>query len=352
MSGRSLSSALVTAACALTVGCGWTLGLGDYANAPEDGGIGDALSEDSASADASSDTPSTTDAPQVDCASDPRFACVPEVPSAWEGPYEIFEGEGNPLPTVPACGGLFPSPAFDGQASPSGLPASCACSCAFSGTCGSDAVTFRFKSSCAPPNCAGATPLPKNVCVDVSAAITACTALVAFTGGTAPTGTCAPAASTTLPPAFTKEIHACGTGAVAPQRGCPGTDVCAPKPAPMFDGNCIARPGMHACPAGYGAQRIYYGGSADSRDCTACGACGAASAVTCSAPTVSLWSNTTCTGAPTSTKLSPVACTSSVGTMAMKYTDNGATGTCGTSAVGSPTGSVTPTMPMTFCCTN
>jgi hypothetical protein len=354
VSRLSLSSTLVTVACAMVVGCGWTLGLGGYSNAPDDGGVDDGRLDESVAPEGSSDTQSNTDTSAVDCTSDPNFACVPAVPRPWDGPYEIFEGTGNPRPSVPACGGLFPTSAFDGQSSPSGLPASCGCTCAFSGTCGSVAVTFRNKASCAPPNCGGATPLPKNVCVDVSAAISACTALVAFTGGATPTGTCAPTASTTLPPAFTREIHACGIGGVAPQRGCPGTDVCAPKPAPMFDetNHCIALAGMHECPAGYGAQRIYYGGASDSRDCTACGACGAASAVTCSAPTVSMWSNTTCSGAPTATNAAPMVCTSSVGTMAMKYTDNGATGTCGAATAGSPTGSVTPTLPMTFCCMN
>ncbi len=317
---------------------------------PEDAEGGDAEDVDDAEtgvpdgALADEDAESDTGARPIECSS-----CLPLVPNGWYGPLAVHEGYGGGA--APPCSGDFPNKIYDGLSNPDAPSAQCSCSCSAPAgvTCSAPQTKFfddpTCLLTCGSPNGDGALTCAKP-------GTTYCDAkkISAFsvTASTASGGTCTPSRTAAVPPmTWGAQIRLCGRANVA--ASC-ADGTCVGATLPPFDATnrCVLRPGTWECPAGYPQRRVFYEGGSDTRSCSSC-TCGAAAGVTCEA-SVSTYGSSSCSGAPTTTKRVPVACTSTTGVERLSVSTPTPTGgSCPTSG-GVPLGSFTPETPSTVCC--
>lgn len=219
----------------------------------------------------------TNDAPPGDALGEPpptctgNFFCVPDVPSGWQGPLELYFGT-NP-PPVCITGFAQSVGAFDGLQAPA---ANCGCACGASTlTCNPPSVVISVNATCGTAFCA-TDMLALNVCTTVderTQCLDASPLDVTFNGGSTVMGPCAPQATRDVP-AYSWSIQARGCAATAAmaQVDCASGQVCAPKPEPGFIQRlCVARAGDMSCPGnGYGVKHLFYTSVDDSRNCTSC----------------------------------------------------------------------------------
>jgi hypothetical protein len=288
----------------------------------------------------------------VDCA-DPMcmsqgFACVPAAPSGWTGPGAYYSGAS----AAPSCPGGYPTDSLDGNSDVVGSPAMCSCSCgAVQGAgCSSVGLTYYQQLNCGGGSC-GTDSLPPSFCV-----VAPCDAKsVAASPPTVQGGACTPSANDTIPPVtWSKSQRGC-TGQVG--GGCGAAMVCAPPVAsPFAPTRCVYSPGTQPCPAGYAnPSTTAYGGVNDTRGCTAC-SCGGAAGLSCSQPTVTLWTDSVCSQQQLSTIPADGSCAQlgGGGNMIPKGGEASAFGLQGVGSCpaggGAPQGSVTPAKPTTVCC--
>jgi hypothetical protein len=286
--------------------------------------------------------------------------CAPTPIVGWAGPVALYQG---PLDaSVPACAsGYEDQPTFLGHGgfdADAGVTTCSACSCAPGGSCSSPELSFYSDSDCST-SCSSPEPL-------ASACVTAPSCDYFEVGPSTPTGEActASAVTATTPSPWSIVVSACTptSGAQAPSCGSGG--ICLPTPlAPQIAGFCISQPGVVACPSGpYSVHRVYYGGLADTRGCTPC-ACSTTSAPQCTGGEGLPYTEPSC-GVPIPSSipfLVPSHCAATsfsselvpAGGFELYQMPTLAPATCAaTSSGGEPTGSVAPTQPTTFCCTD
>jgi hypothetical protein len=279
-----------------------------------------------------------------------RATCVGAPPANWQGPYAIYEGMGSPLPTPPDCAraGAYSIDAYDGTGALQAGPAQCSCECgAVTGaSCGPPAINFYSDGSCTK-SCPLASQVIGSTCTVLSVA--GCGGLHFTLSSGAPSGRCAPAASTTLPALeWQTNARLCGLPSSPPTSGCEAGRVCAPSTGlPFESAYCLARAGDWTCPSLYPARRTFYASAVDSRACGAC-TCQSPTGVQCTAA-VSTFGDANCNGG-VMMESAPAACSSAGLKAAMATGDTATGGSCAPSG-GAPMGTVTPSTPTTVCCT-
>jgi hypothetical protein len=284
---------------------------------------------------------------------DGACACVPTVPAGWEGPLEIFEGTGAPGSPGPSCGANYGAEAYLGFVTPDAPAATCSCSCAApAAACGPPVLEYFNDGTC------------EESCDTASQAIgPGCTALGASddckgggthytikSGAPMPGGSCKPVAATSVAAlSWASRAHLCAATTPLTTAACAMGNVCAPATDVGFEPTtrCVVHQGASPCPPAYPSSRTYYESAADDRGCTAC-TCGPPSAGACGNATVSLYARTDCSAGGVPIMASP-ACLPLEGAMSAGPSPNAAP-TCAP-AGGQPTGMVTPTSPLTVCCT-
>jgi hypothetical protein len=332
---RALLKAAVLGAASASMACG-----------------GDAFTAESGSEDGGTSHDSPVDAfsePPPTCSG--AFACVPDVPTGWQGPMEVYAGAAAP----PACKVGFAQSvgANDVLQAPA---ATCDCSCGPSTTtCNPPTMAFYDSMTCGAVASCTSTSLSPNVCQTLderSHCVGALTLDVSLLAGTSVVGSCTPAPMRNVP-AYSWGIQARGcVSTVAPaQVDCGSGKICAPTPEPGFAQTlCIGHPGDVACPGGgYGVKHVYYTSVDDTRTCTGC-TCGAPTGGSCSFFSVTGYasSNQSCTGKavtyPPGTKCAGVQQPGD-----FRLTLAPTNGSCAAST-SSPMGMATPTGPVTVCC--
>jgi len=343
---RALLKAAVLGAAFASVACGgdaFTAGSGG-----EDGGT---------SPDSSTDARPPDSSPAIDALSEPPatcgsgFACIPDVPAGWQGPIEVYAGMAAP----PACTTRFAQSvgANDVLQAPA---ATCGCSCGGSTiTCNPPTMEFSDSATCTATggSCATATLTP-NVCRNVNelshcaGAVTLDMSLVA---GTSVIGSCPPAPVRNVPQ-YTWGIQARGcVSTVAPaQVDCASGQICAPTPESGFAQKlCISHAGDVTCPGnGYGVKHLYYTSVDDTRTCSDC-TCSTPTGGSCSFSVVGYTSSSaSCTGNAI-TYLAGTKCAGVQQPGDFKVTVTPTNGSC-MASTSSPTGTATPSGPVTVCC--
>ena len=296
--------------------------------------------------------------------------CAPARPMGWEGPFEISEGDGGPLP---GCNAISWVDTYVLGASPNGAPASCSCSCGppLGVTCSAPVVSYypRF-SDCPLAACA-------------TSALDTCiaTATVNFPCGRVPHGfqvgpsnatggSCIPDGSAVVSPiAWGANARLCAPGAASPN-GCDPASLCLPTPDPEFQrAFCVvARADPGPCPPAYPVAHhpqtdaggaFYYADASDQRSCSTC-TCGAPAGVTCAdASILTFYNSDTCLPRTDGIPLpAPNGCLwltmppiTGMPITGMEFA--GATpigGTCVPDG-GQPQGAIVATAPYTICCT-
>jgi hypothetical protein len=257
--------------------------------------------------------------------------------------------------TLQDCGGSYPQVVADHAVQPEGAQAECTCTC---GTVTGASCTYLMNHYAAGM-CGGApvvTAVPVlNSCVNIANTTHTQWNLIANPMG----GSCSPSSSEVIPDAgYAGQLRVCGAEVLPAE--CGGDEVCAPLPSAPFNGQiCIYQEGDHECPAGVFSERtVEFTSYTDSREC--------APACSCDSPVGE------CTGATGTLYRDTDNCT--VGGQCfnppcLEYIDQGCVGV-GVSEVRSlrrtanatyagtcepagydHTGEVTPTGPVTMCCT-
>jgi hypothetical protein len=362
-------------AAALAIACGgepFTIGLsGDDATAtdavvdvalevgPEDasGDVSDARAADVHDA-VVADAPLAFDAPARDAFTDAPVhcggACAPSVPGGWTGPFELYAGSSP----SPMCGASFAGGTLDANAGLVAQPAACACTCdvAKGVQCSAPTTTFYASSTTCPLSSCFAVSLLDRACTTVDVT-TACLLGVggSFVSVPAPApslGSCTPVATVASPSlVWATNVRACGASVAPARADCAAGNVCVPVPSSPFQASvCIEQTGDVACPlTGYTAKYVYYGGVDDTRTCSTC-SCGPVLGASCTGSITQFQSTDGgCTTAQTIYNL-PLACAPLQQPSDLLLTLTASGGAC-KATPSAPTGSATPTMPMTFCCT-
>ncbi len=307
-----------------------------------DGSVGaDGQGGDAGPADGA---PDVDPGPVPDC---PPGSCVAPPPAGWTGPFQIYDG--NPA-NVPACPARSPVVALaanaDMNAPPAAQCSACSCGGATAATCGKALIgpgCTACPTQTAPALYGCYYPGTVITCGGSAATDALITPAAADGGSCPPDG----GVATRPPVTWQRAQIACMNGNVSTS-GCDGGRRCVPTPASPFESAlCVMQDGDVGCPgAPYSSKRVVQKGTADTRGCSAC-TCGPATGIACPT-TVTPYGDTNCmsaTGAPiaapTCQSLSP-ALFISVGAPIG--------GSCTPSGV-APAGTVTPSMPVTVCCT-
>jgi hypothetical protein len=274
--------------------------------------------------------------------------CVPAPPAEWNGPLAIYLRNGS---TLPACDGTYGTHVYDGFASPTSAPASCACTCGAPTGVGCSASTIDLFADvgCLVGCGAPAQPIAtSSLCTAID--MTGCdNPRMRITAGEPSGGACAPVATQNVPPpSWASSARLCARSAgLPPSTSCAEGHVAALKTSGPFeaDSYCVARQGEWECPSGYPHAHTFHEDVEDTRACTSC-TCGEPSGATCDGPTG--YSGPSCgSGAKPLDKATcgPLGST--------KSATSPATATGGSCAPvgGEPTGAVTPITPTTVCCT-
>ena len=306
---------------------------------PSDGATG---SDGSATADGGVEA-----GPPTDC---PPGTCAAPAPAGWTGPFQIYDGNPANAPTCPVAAPIVALQANeDMNAPPAAQCSACTCGGAVGATCGKGQIAGSNGCSCAANEFAPATYCYTNL------ALTACgvggTSLDAVVKpAVADGGTCPPDGGAATRPAVTwqRTQLGCMNGRTA-AGGCSSGQICLPAPAAPFEhALCVAQDGDVGCPgAPYTAKRLLHKAMNDTRGCSAC-ACGAASGVTCPT-TITTYSDQNCITA-TGTLAVPGCAAFATYTAITVDVDAAVGGTCAPSG-GAPTGTATPSQPVTVCCT-
>jgi hypothetical protein len=336
-------------------GGGDAAGDGPGQDAPESGGGDGMVVQDSAPGDAIV-LPDVFQPPPPHCGG--QFACVPAVPPGWSGPVELYDGSDAP----PACTPRFTGPSYDGNGSLGATPATCGCSCgAATGVqCPSPTLTLYAGApgltACTSTQKCASVQFPANVCSPLPTlplcSMASGTITYVSGPGSAPTGgSCAASPSVGLAPVtWGVNARACASSLAPAQTDCAASQICAPVPAsPYQSGLCVAQAGDAACPAGYPAKTLYYGGVSDTRTCAGC-SCGPVTGASCSAKLeTSTSTDSSCSASVITYGLPLNTCAPVQSTGEFRVTTVLSGGACAPSTP-APSGAATPTSPTTFCC--
>lgn len=284
--------------------------------------------------------------------------CVPNPPTYWSGPVLLWYGASIDAPSCPASAAGV---GYQGYAEPTTNLVCDVCSCSTpTGTCGLPATITLSAASC---NEDGGTTSPFD---PPPAWDGGCIAYDAIDAGVVGSVTVAPLAlnergcTPVLTPRGSTEDpgwHTFAFDCTSSAGGtCPSTgETCTPT-APMGFRQCVTIEGDMDCPSAsfnpYTEKHVFYTSATDTQ---ACSACDCASAPGSCSATLSLYANSTCSGAVlgavTVTSDTP-GCVTAAGATVQSQSSGPATytpGTCQPSG-GVASGTVTPGEPSTFCC--
>ncbi len=291
----------------------------------------------------------------ADPACQPDYECVPDVPTDWTG-YAYSATVTVPAPSPSLCPDTTMPDLY--LANPSGAPAQCdACSCgAVQGASCGYPVMDCFEGSDACGNGVDGTFNNNGTCQNFGNPWddgTDDSCIMAQVSQLSGTPTCPASGGTaTLPLAWGSQVQICDMP--SPHgTGCSTGEVCVPSAETAFPDICITRDGDHSCPSGWLGETAY-SGATDGRGCSACG-CPTLTGITCSYGTITVWDAGNC--------LAGGSGAINIGTSCVDisdYADNNSGsyrfqsgslsgGSCAPSG-GQPTGTVTPTGPITVCC--
>lgn len=284
------------------------------------------------------------------------FACAVVAPAGWTGPFGLYEGN---LASAPSCGAVTQVlTAYSGLAGVTA--ATCpACTCdAATGTGCAKVPIEGARGGCFGTGTGNGGLLTSGACEywsygtlidpDGYAANGVKVGKPAVTGGS-----CAPTVAKPTPskPGYTWNMTAIAcTTQVPSTSGCTAGRVCSKTPEPPFNAKlCIAKDGdIAGCPgAPYSNRALYYKAASDTRDCGTCG-CGAPNAAQCDVTALSSADNCA-TARSAGTCLYRANGTDPDTAYYLKATATPPTVTCPASG-GAPTGTVTPSNPVTICC--
>ena len=294
---------------------------------------------------------------QVDCADqaciNAGYTCVPQVPSGFTGPGEVYDGPGP----SPACGPLYPTDYFTGFATPQ-CPFTCGdCKCGDpgTGTCGDPGF---WSTTVIGAACLGKTLAePPGRCVTIAEKVTKFFTTAPVGGG----GSCTPGSGVLSPQdPIWNTGHLCQANAKAGGGCAPGL-VCWPKSQASFlPQACVFAGGDQSCPAtGYTVKRSYYENQkySDTRACST-STCVCTPHVSCSGGYLDIYSSPSCTGSFPTPIAVPSPCQAMPTTaVSMEFTDSTPTvGNCTATGTATPAGGCIPvddpnTPPATACCT-
>ena len=276
-------------------------------------------------------------APSLGC----PLGCLPPAPPGWIGPSAIYDGPTAGRPA--SCPPVYVQEEIVAGEDVTAAPADCSCGApTFTGTRCDATASFFTSSDCST------TPVTVDVRIP---GFNECLARASYSGvrvtaATFVPGTCSfpNPTKTVTEPSFGRSTIACG---LAQKASCDGRPDCTASPSPEggFTRLCIHREGEQSCPSlDYSVRLIAYRGTVDGRECTPC------------------------TGTPTGTCGSSVKFSSNTG-CSIEIGDAGKTGAClpttgpgidlralaasnlgCTPSGGTPTGDVTASDPITFCC--
>ncbi len=266
--------------------------------------------------------------------------CTPSAPSDWTGPLAVWTGGAGDDP--PACPAAFPTAELNAQAEPLGADA-CKCVCTDSGLGCPDTVTVnRYPAiQCGGTACA---PVPMgSTCVDLSADCASIASVQLDPAIT--TGSCADGSVQVAAPKWNKKARGC---AADQTETCEGGTCVAPASEP-FSKICISKSGDEPCPSGspYSEREVYYQGTSDTRSCatTSCscqldGTCGYVdlfSDTACSVPVVGASASLNASACYENAKSGHFATSNDLACIPEPISEK-------------PTGSLTPSDPVTVCC--
>jgi hypothetical protein len=269
---------------ALLAGCGDIIGLDGYTS--DDGSVpGDATTDVVGNDVVGNDvTPKDGGNDVGPTCNQQTSVCVADLPSGWA--FTIYDPDNRN-----ACANGYGSPS-DVQEGIDAGPAACTCGCTTTNPdCHSGTLSIQ----------AGSNNTCNNINTQTDVADAGCNPLTPFTTSqnnvavTPPNpvgGSCAPAASQTIPAVgYAHQGRTCEYEAGAPGPGCGAGQVCVPSPGTF--GSCISQVGDVACPAdaGYPTQHTIGTTVTDTRSCSACGC--TFDAGSC-AGTLTLWTDTGC----------------------------------------------------------
>ncbi len=275
--------------------------------------------------------------------------CAPAAPTDWQGPFAIFESSG--AAPLPACPSGYSAIAYEGFATPTAAPATCACECDDPAgvACSAPTMSFFFDSSCTN-GCGTANQPIGTSCTSLNAQNCNGSSRYEVAPSVASGGTCMPIVTRDIPKAtWNDSVRLCAAPTELDGVGCNANQVCAPAVAAPYEARrCVMKMGIGACPAAYPTPHVYYTSSNDDRDCSTC-TCGTRAGGSCAA-SVTVYKDFSC--GSTGTTLAASTCTSanSSGYFAKAAAGVFAGGSC-TPDGGAPTGAFTPTAPTTVCCT-
>lgn len=276
---------------------------------------------------------------KIDC-EDPQcgalYACV-DAPPDWQI-SAVADGR-------PACPSAFAS-SSDVRYVPGAGPTSCTCTCGTANACAAGDFALDFGGAACTN--ADESLAVKGTCERLNGAasfdVDANT-----TARLLPPTPSASACSGNAKAAPTAVVDARVCSATKAGRGCPGSQVCLPRPSGAF-ALCATKAGQNACPAGYPQARRAGASATDTRTCSGC-ACGAAPC----AGEVKLYDSTGCSGAPSLTLTStpaPGTCAARTNAAftARGYTTTITGGGCSVTTPPTAGGSLTFTAEQTICC--
>lgn len=280
------------------------------------------------------------------------YACVAEAPSGWDGPFALFDGLAA---SAPQCTNSAPSLKANADLVPAPAAACGACTCTAQNATCSGVHVDGAKGNC--QSCAqNFGSLAPGVCYNYSYGTLICDGFNAgafyFGTSTVAKGTCTPdvAKPTPMKTAVQWNRVELGCQVFAAKVDCDSGFVCQPVPKPPFaKGMCIQKQGdLPACPGAPYTQRfLFYQSANDTRDCGACGCGMAPDPLACTATVTTSTTDGTC---QTGTVINSLpGCSADYPGYAKLDAKPPAKPTCPANG-GAPTGSVTPSNPVTVCC--
>jgi hypothetical protein len=296
--------------------------------------------------DAPSDSPSPPDGPITVDASEAGIVCpgvCVSIPQGWT----LVEGSFGSTVSGSSCSAFFAGGRTLVHDTLSAPQATCSCSCD-----GPTGATCEIEVACATGACGtwqGQTSLQAGSCIEVTSLCGASTDALSDADGTLTTqGTCAAQPKETITPATWGDTATlCQPSGQLP--ACGAASSCAPPPDSGF-ALCIQASGALTCPSGWSDSHLEYGGVSDFRGCSTC-SCGAPTGGTCGGEdAINYWAAPGCPATtPTGSFATNSSCVSTVGMVSIEYSAVPTGGACTPSPV-SPTGSASPTGPVTVCC--
>ena len=269
--------------------------------------------------------------------------CAPEVPAGFSGPVLVYAGEGE----ASACPATAPAVAADLYADLQAPAAQCSCECGDAENVSCGAATLReHGNTCLQPIVNPDTwTLNPGACVPYASSSTALN-VFAPTLQTAG-GSCDPSFSQTIPETgWAQTVRLCD--ALVTDDACDADASCSSAPTDDFDRVCVYVEGEASCPEeGWTQRQVVHAEVVDDRGCSEC-SCGAPSG-TCGG-TVSLTQNSCGGGAVLVGSVNAGSCSAGLSTNGNRaqYVPE-PQASCSPSG-GAPTGTATPTGPVTLCC--